>query len=166
MVDGDRLRREWENELKAVRVSILDLLRKWRAAQMRGDHKKTAKYSGELRPLYLADTADFEELVRAEVKCVPKKLRGWAWGPPIWAFVNYRDQCAAENELEKWAMIEQLAIFELLSHGYERSRFMLRQLHGRERGAEIKRGWTRSSIQEERIPLSYTKSWRSQSGNG
>ena len=26
MVDGDRLRREWENELKEVRVSILDLL--------------------------------------------------------------------------------------------------------------------------------------------
>ena len=83
--------------------------------------------------------ADFDELVRAEVKCVPKKLRGWAVGPAIWAFVNYRDQCAAENELEKWAMIEQLAIFELLSHGYEHSRFMLRQLHGRHRGAEIKR---------------------------
>src|SRR5712692_6198014 len=153
MNKGAQLRRDWKNELKEGRARVLDLLKKERAARKRGDNKKAQKYSDELKLQLAVDTADWDwpDLVDAQVKCMPKELSRWAYGPTIWALVMYWEQCAAEES--KWREIAEIASLERtgeLSGPWElikehltpetcRAEHRLRELGGRERGAEIER---------------------------
>ncbi len=153
MNEDTQLRREWKNELKEGRARLLDLLKKERAARKRGDKKKAQKYSDELKVQLAVDTADWDwpDLVEAHVKCMPKELSRWAYGPTIWALVMYWEQCAAEGR--KWREIAEIANLERtgeLSGPWElikehltpetcRAEHRLRELGGRERGAEIER---------------------------
>jgi hypothetical protein len=148
-----QVRRDWKNELKEGRARVLDLLKKERAARKQGDHKKAQKYSDELKLQLAVDTADWDwfDLVYAQMKCVPKELRKYAYGRFIWALVIYWKQCVAEES--KWREIAEIASLERtgeLSGPWElikeqltpetcRAEHRLRELGGKERGAEIER---------------------------
>src|SRR5438094_1866739 len=153
MNEDDQLRRGWKNELKQGRLHVLDLLKKERAARKRGDNKKMQKYSDELTLQLAVNTADWDwfDLAEAQMKCMPKELSKWAYGPTIWALVMYWEQCAAEEN--KWREIAEIASLERtgeLSGPWElmkehltpetcRAEHRLRELRGRQRGAEIER---------------------------
>ena len=153
MNEDDQLRRGWKNELKQGRLHVLDLLKKERAARKRGDNKKVQKYSDELTLQLAVNTADWDwfDLAEAQMKCMPKELSKWAYGPTIWALVMYWEQCAAEEN--KWREIAEIASLERtgeLSGPWElikehltpetcRAEHRLRELRGRQRGAEIER---------------------------